>query len=63
MKIYLINGPGGFYYARFEKPDGKWTKRSLRTKREAEAKVALGKLAYDLKQHGWDAPSCRAEDS
>jgi integrase len=57
MKIYLINGPAGIYYARFEKPDGKWTKRSLKTTNEAAAKVKLGELALTLKKQGWDVPA------
>ncbi len=59
MKIYMISGPNGTYYARFEKPDGKWTRRSLKTHNEAEARVNLGELALKLKQQGWDPPAVR----
>lgn len=36
---YLIRRDSGRYYARFQKPDGKWSHESLGTARAAEAKV------------------------
>jgi site-specific recombinase XerD len=56
VKIYLIKGPKDFYYAKILQPNEKWTKRSLKTANETEAKVRLGELSYELKQKGWDIP-------
>lgn len=54
MKVYKITGPGGVYYARYQQPDGKWTKCSLRTKKETEANVCFGEVVEELRRKGWD---------
>src|SRR5439155_3253502 len=36
---YLVKRKNGRYYARFQKPNGKWTHESLGTTRAAEAKI------------------------
>ena len=56
MKIYMVKGPENIYYARILQPNEKWTRRSLQTSNETEAKVRLGELSYQLKQKGWEVP-------
>jgi site-specific recombinase XerD len=56
MKIYLIKGPKDIYYAKILQPNEKWTKRSLHTSNDTEARVRLGELSYEMKQKGWEIP-------
>src|SRR5881296_3846197 len=47
VTVYLTKIRGRFY-AKYKRPDGKWTTKSLGTKRKAKAKIELGKFAEKL---------------
>src|SRR6266704_4053310 len=47
VTVYLTQIEGRFH-AKYQKPNGKWTTKSLGTKRKAKAKIELGKFAEKL---------------
>jgi len=47
VTVYLTQIEGRFH-AKYQKPDGKWTTKSLATKKKAKTKIELGKFAEKL---------------
>ena len=47
VTVYLTKIEGRFH-AKYQKPDGNWTTKSLSTKKKAKAKIELGKFAQKL---------------
>jgi Phage integrase SAM-like domain len=47
VTVYLTKIEGRFH-AKYQKPDGNWTTKSLGTKKKAKAKIELGKFAQKL---------------
>jgi hypothetical protein len=47
VTVYLTKIEGRFH-AKYQKPDGNWTTKSLGTKKKAKAKIELGKFAQRL---------------
>lgn len=50
VQAYLIQGENGRWYAKYRKPDGKWTHHSLRTPNKATAQVRFGQFLKQLEE-------------